>query len=353
MVKGPARVRVRGKCEVLGADVSDSTVVVRAGKALPFELLPSCRLEIKVGLRGKAWWATQRTAGTLIWRKIATEVFGAVEQHNAVLVMVAGNTDAGKSTLCTYLANVALSRGIRVCIVDGDIGQGDIAPPSAIGAAALEDQVTDLRDATAGTFEFIGTISAAGTEQFIAQSLRSICRRSRGLGRLQILNTDGYARDGGARYKRLIADSVEPDLIICMGKNRPLEQALASPDWRLLRAASSVQAQKSRPEREWRRYDQFMRFAGKSQVQKDLTGLGFRYLGKACPPPAVYDLFVGLGKRDLIVGFGIIQDTARGIVSLQTDVPDFDCVYLSNIRVAGRSAEQVIVRTPGLGSQGI
>lgn len=350
MVKGPAKLRVKGKCKVLGADVSDSTVTVRPGKALPFEPLPNCRLQIRAGLKGRAWWATPQAAGTHIWRKIASEVFGAVERHSRLTVMVTGDTDVGKSTLCTYLANEALSRGTRPCVVDGDIGQGDIAPPSAIGAAALEVQVTDLRDATAGIFEFIGTISAAGAEEFIAQRLRSICQKSSGLGRLQLLNTDGYARDGGVGYKRLIADSVEPDFIVCMGQNKPLEEALASPNWRLLRAASSVQAWKSRPEREWRRYDQFIRFAGKSQVRKDLTGLTFRYLGNECAPPDVYDLFVGLGRRDLIVGFGIIQDIASGIVSLQTDVLDFDCVHLSNIRIAGRTAKQVTVQMPGLGS---
>jgi polynucleotide 5'-hydroxyl-kinase GRC3/NOL9 len=76
--------------------------------------------------------------------------------------MLAGGSDTGKSTLSTYLANVALAHGARPCMIDGDIGQGDLAPPAAIGAAALFRQVTDLREVSSSMFEFVGSISPAG-----------------------------------------------------------------------------------------------------------------------------------------------------------------------------------------------
>src|SRR5688500_17831705 len=121
MVRGPATVGVEGRCSVLGMDVSGRQVAVRAGKALPFEAAQDCTLDID----GEAWSADPSTAGTAMWKNVAQKILSGCS-----VVMVAGGVDAGKSTFCTYLANAAISRGITPCVIDGDIGQGDLAPPA-------------------------------------------------------------------------------------------------------------------------------------------------------------------------------------------------------------------------------
>ena len=63
MIKGPAKVIVKGACHVLGSDVSGQIVKVRAGKALPFE--PSnrwCRLYVQLGHGARLWWANPKAA---------------------------------------------------------------------------------------------------------------------------------------------------------------------------------------------------------------------------------------------------------------------------------------------------
>ncbi len=133
MVKGPAKVVVNGVCHILGTDVSGQTVNVRAGKALPFELGNRCRLQARLGFGARLWWAHPNHAGTSMWRSIAQQV-SALAAGKKITVMLVGATDTGKSTLTTYLANMAIRRGIVPCVIDGDIGQGDLAPPTAIGA---------------------------------------------------------------------------------------------------------------------------------------------------------------------------------------------------------------------------
>ena len=59
---------------------------------------------------------------------------------------MSGETDTGKSTLATYIMNKAFKKGYRPGIIDADIGQGDLAPPNAIGAAVVTEQVTDQPD---------------------------------------------------------------------------------------------------------------------------------------------------------------------------------------------------------------
>ncbi len=353
MVKGPARVVVRGGCRVLGADVSNSLISVRAGKVLPFEPEPRCRLYARIARRGGTWWSDPHSAGTFIWKEFAGAILAAADQHRGTfLVMLAGDTDTGKSTFGAYLANLVLNKGIMPCVVDGDIGQGDIAPPAAIGAALLRENLTDLRDATANLFEFVGAISPAGLEQFVAGKISSICDRSRNLARMVIVNTDGYVQEDGLRYKRMIADEIRPEIIVCLGESKALPDALSSGSWNVTNVPSSGLAQKSRMERRWRRYNQFLRFVGDGHSRISMSELRFSYLGKIYSPAdlalvplfahaSLENMFVGLGSGGRVIGFGVITGSKNGSIELRTDTTDFDTISLSNIRLAGGNAEQI------------
>ncbi|MDQ5876115.1 MAG: hypothetical protein M3288_04660, partial [Thermoproteota archaeon] len=274
MVKGPAKVFVKGACHVLGRNVSGQTVRVRAGKALPFEPTGMCRLQARLGQGGRLWWADPRQAGTSMWRSLVDQVFALIAVNKKTFtVMLVGDTDTGKSTLAIYLANMAIRRGLVPSVIDGDIGQGDLAPPTAIGAAVLSKQVVDLRDVDVNNnnntnlFEFIGSISPAGFEYLIAKKLRSMLDRISPLADICIVNTDGYVRDDGVQYKKMIAEEIQPDLVICLddddddnGLFDGREHMVGS--WQILRARSSSQTYKSRIERLNRRLDQFLRYVG-------------------------------------------------------------------------------------------
>ena len=136
-------------------------------------------------------------------------------------LMLVGDTDTGKSTLAIYLANMAITNGLVPSVIDGDIGQGDLAPPTAIGAVVLSKQVVDLRDVntTTNQFEFVGGISPIGFEGLIAKKLRSLLDRTSSLANICIVNTDGYVRNGGVQNKAMIAEEIQPDVVICLGEN--------------------------------------------------------------------------------------------------------------------------------------
>ena len=267
MIKGPAKVIVKGACHVLGSDVSGQIVNVRAGKALPFE--PSnrwCRLHVQLGHGARLWWANPKQAGTSMWRNLAEEVSALAAGKKTITVMLVGDSDTGKSTLAIYLANMAITNGLVPSVIDGDIGQGDLAPPTAIGAVVLSKQVVDLRDVntTTNQFEFVGGISPIGFEGLIAKKLRSLLDRTSSLANICIVNTDGYVRNGGVQYKAMIAEEIQPDVVICLGENVELFDRWQHtvPSWQILRARPSSQAFKSRFERLNRRLDQFLRYVG-------------------------------------------------------------------------------------------
>ena len=370
MVKGPARVFVKGACYVLGRNVSGQTVKVRAGRALPFEPTGTCRLQARLGPGATMWWADPRQAGTYMWRGIAERIFelAAVNKKTTrtTTVMLVGDTDTGKSTLAIYLANMAIRRGLAPSVIDGDIGQGDLAPPTAIGAAILSKQVVDLRDADVNTnlFEFIGNLSPAGFEGLIAKKLGSMLDRTRPLADICVVNTDGYVRDGGVQYKEMIAEELQPDVVICLGDGanddadtddhdvvglfdgRKQQPMVGS--WHILRARSSSQVYKSRFERINRRLDQFLRYVGSGSSIVNLSEVKFNYANtlfstsELFEPPIkqlelknMREMFVGLGSNGTVIGFGVIRnvDLGNSSIHIQTNIINsFDTIYLSNIR---------------------
>jgi polynucleotide 5'-hydroxyl-kinase GRC3/NOL9 len=350
MIKGPATVAVDGACHVLGSDVSGQTITVRAGKALPFEPSGRCRLRARLGRGGRMWLADPASAGTSMWCDLVQQVLAGGKKT----IMLAGDADTGKSTLVTYLANMALERRLVPCIVDGDIGQGDLAPPASIGAAVLSKQVTDLRDVSARLFEFIGNTSPAGFERLVAKKLRSILEHACPLADIYIVNTDGYVRDGGIQYKLMIAQELQPDVIFCLGENPELPDALGKGPWQVLRAKASSQASKSGYERKSRRLDQFLRHVGIGSSAADLSQIKFVYMNRLFSPselsgPPIVQLepenmkgmFVGLGLNSRVVGFGIITNINTSSIYVRTDVSSFDRVYLSNIRLGKDRAVEV------------
>jgi polynucleotide 5'-hydroxyl-kinase GRC3/NOL9 len=357
MIKGPAKVVVNGVCHILGSDVTGQIVKVRAGKALPFELSYRCRLQAQLGHGARIWWAHPNEAGTSLWRSLAQQVL-ALAAGKKITVMLLGGTDTGKSTLTIYLANMAIRRGLVPCVIDGDIGQGDLAPPTAIGAAVLSKQVIDLRDVSTNVFEFVGSTTPAGFEVLIAKKLRSILDRTSSLANITIVNTDGYVSNGGAHYKTIIAEELQPDAIISLGENGVLFETLQTGPWHVLRARPSSQMYKSRLERLSRRLDQFLRYVGNGSSTAELSQVKVVYAGKLFSPselslfqPPIRQLnqesmgriFVGLGSNGIVVGFGIIIDVAPGrdILHIKTDINSFDTLYLSNIRLSSDGIAEI------------
>ena len=73
------------------------------------------------------------------------------------VVMVIGRVDTGKSTFCRHLASVAIKRGLKVGIVDADVGQSWIGPPTTVGMKIFtQDPAPALFP---DSFYFVGSVS--------------------------------------------------------------------------------------------------------------------------------------------------------------------------------------------------
>ena len=353
LVKGPAIVHLDGKGWVLGKDVSNSEVSIRVGKILPFEISSDC----KISITGReSWLAHCSLAGMSIWRDIIQRIFFDGKILRTILVV--GNSDTGKSTLAVCLINEALKNGLRPCIIDADIGQGDLAPPNAIGGALICAKITDLRDVNPQFIEFVGSTTPTGFEEIIIKAIKKISREIRTFSNICIINTDGYVLNNGIDYKIRMAQEIKPDVVVCLGEDSVFHTFRANfLPYIVLYGKSPSNTLKSKIDRKQRRLSQLLRYISEDYGSHAIISIEFKesifvYKGKTyyraqlgryghlylidrnntarIQRRKLVRMFVGLGSNRNIIGFGIIVDVSRRRLYIKSDVLKFDKIYLSS-----------------------
>lgn len=78
------------------------------------------------------------------------------------VTVVVGDTDTGKTSFCTRLANSAFEAGVSTAVVDSDIGQSEIGPPTTIGLGLVDAEIETLSDVKPRSLYFVGTTSPMG-----------------------------------------------------------------------------------------------------------------------------------------------------------------------------------------------
>jgi len=326
-------------------------VVVGAGKILPFEIDSHCQINITLEHDGESWLADQYNAGTTMWQEIINKIL--FEKIRTILLI--GDIDTGKSSLTTFIVNSTLKKGYKPAVIDADMGQGDLAPPTAIGATIIEKPITDLRKIDAQFFEFVGNTSPVGFENVTINAIKRIVEKIKIDSDICIINTDGYIHNNGINYKVKMANKLQSDLVICLGEKSIFENFRSNYFSPVVYSKGPTKTVKNRIERNQRRLNQFLRYInGKhnnndnivtvglksikivykgitySKILKDMYG--FIQLGKYAQikPSRLQGMFIGLGLKDNIVGFGIIKHASINKISIQTGINYFNKVYLSH-----------------------
>jgi len=227
LVNGPASVRLTsGKAEILGASLNvGEKIVVRAGKQVPFYVEENASFDIN---QAKDSMVEEVDGDTIpiSWKKVVEETL-ALERPTVVMIM--GDVDSGKTSLCTLLANRALELNLGVAIVDADLGQSDIGPPTTVGLAYINKSVKDLFHVKADNICFVGFTSPGGAEERVAHCIVSfknqVLRRKKDF---LVINTDGWVEgEGAVQYKVMLAESILPNVVVGLEQENELTTILS------------------------------------------------------------------------------------------------------------------------------
>jgi len=215
LVDGPACVNVlAGEVEVFGAPLeTGAKTVIREGKRVAFEVKQEAHFDLVLGENA----SVEEFEGSTIpasWRKACNTTLALDEKP--VIVVVMGEVDSGKTSFCTYLANKALREKRRVAIIDADLGQSDIGPPSTIGFSWLASPIIDPFLLKAENAYFIGTTTPSGALNNVIDRLAKMKDESlKKAVDFLVINTDGWVvGEEAVQYKLRLVKCIAPNLVV-------------------------------------------------------------------------------------------------------------------------------------------
>jgi len=204
--------------------------VIRSEKQIPIEGGSQVELDIQLGRKGGIFEVDSSTIPDS-WSVVAD----AIEELQSGMVAIIGNTDAGKSTLTTFLVNTLLKREMRLRVVDADIGQADIGPPTTIASAIPTGHIVSLVDLEPERLIFIGSTSPSRVETKLIAGITRLVKREE--ESLVLVNTDGWVLDPEAiLYKIRMISSLDPDLVVGISGGSELQPILSGSKARSLTA---------------------------------------------------------------------------------------------------------------------
>ncbi len=258
LAEGPALLKlIDGEAFSLGAPLEPGVwTVLPEDRRLPIETPNRCSLEIRLGSGGKYWKINGSTIPTG-WREasqIATQAPG--------VIVVLGDVDSGKSTLCTFLANECFRHGSRVSVIDGDVGQADLGPPTTISGSLFREHVFSLQSLKPDVSLFMGDTSPSSVPEKVSAGLLRLRDLAKEQSDIILIDTDGWVKGEDAfRYKSQLLDDLRPDLLFGISPQGEIDSLLEYQRSTVLKLDRSPHARtRSREERKKARESGYKRF---------------------------------------------------------------------------------------------
>jgi polynucleotide 5'-hydroxyl-kinase GRC3/NOL9 len=154
------------------------------------------------------------------WRRLQklTEKWGGV-------FMVIGGVSSGKSTFVKFLASSFLNRDKKIAIIDADIGQSWIGPPTTVSAILLPMEEKIINFMRPNFMEFFGALSPSVNLNGYLLSVKKIFERVKKENPFAIIvDTTGLiSGNEGLNLKLKKAEILSPTMITVFKKNGEID----------------------------------------------------------------------------------------------------------------------------------
>jgi polynucleotide 5'-hydroxyl-kinase GRC3/NOL9 len=214
----------------------------------------------------------------------------------ARVIVILGETDTGKTSFTTFLANGLVGRGLKVGVVDADLGQSDIGPPTTVGLGLVTQPIDRLGEAEVAGLYFVGSTSPQGHLLPTVIGTKKMVDKALALGVDRVLvDTSGLVQgELGRTLKQHKIELIDPDVLLCLQRSGESEHILrpyasgARPE--ILRLAPGAAGRKRSQEERRQHRERTLQayFHGARPVHLDLTRVVLvqpcLYAGHALPP---------------------------------------------------------------------
>jgi len=147
------------------------------------------------------------------------------EKGTAILL---GATDTGKTTLAKFLIFNLCKRGLKVALVDADIGQSFLGPPTTIGLAAFKSDPNWELVLSPPEIFFVGSTSPEGHFPIHLKGIKRMVEKAPSYGAdVIIVDTTGFILgEAGKELKRRKIDLLSPRFILALQRSDEIEPIL-------------------------------------------------------------------------------------------------------------------------------
>jgi polynucleotide 5'-kinase involved in rRNA processing len=157
------------------------------------------------------------------------EIVGRATRARGVTMLV-GGLDTGKSTLARNIARASVDAGLTAAILDADIGQSSVGPPTTVGLKLVREPA-DLEPETlarADAMTFVGTTSPQGHLLPLVSGSRLLLDLARAEGADQVVvDTTGLVSGVfGQVLKFHKIGLLRPDVVVGLERGEELEPLL-------------------------------------------------------------------------------------------------------------------------------
>jgi len=260
----------------------------------------------------------------------------------AGVCLILGGVDTGKTTLTAALAE-HLAQSQSVGIVDADIGQSHIGPPTTVGWAILDSPQDDFSKLTANGISFVGDVTP---ERHLLQLAAAIAQGVQQVSKITqsvLIDTPGFIRGpAAAALWWTVQRILRPDLIVAVQQYDELGDILAGwawPDCPLEHVkAPEIPAKTWDARRKYRQQQFATYFRNARPYDVDLTDVAVQTSGRLSGDMLVGRL-VGLRDEKGVDGaIGIIDDWQddKGIASVRTpqlDIKKVRCLVIGDATI--------------------
>ena len=250
IIEGPSKAKIKsGEVEIFGAIFKrGAEVEIDPHKALPLYCLKKSTIEV---FNGKVSLIASDTIPN-DWRDLVGKI--SLKKGKCTKIIVLGGLDVGKTGLITFLANKFFLKGLKIGVIDADVGQSDIGPPTTIGLGVIEKPIASLNQARLIDAVFIGSTSPSGLLHRVFAAILQLLHIAitREKCDVILIDTTGWITGRGRDFKIFKITTIHPDYIIGIQRRDELEPILkwAEKNYQVYRieAARHVKA-RSRDER--------------------------------------------------------------------------------------------------------
>jgi len=217
VIKGPASVKLlSGSGKVFGYTLTQKKLLfVRDSRALPIFTDVGMEVELNLG-EGSSFEIVDHDTVPDDWKTLVSQT---IKNHKKIVVM--GGTDSGKTSLTTFIINSLLGEGKRTCLVDLDLGQSNICPPTTVGSVLTTKQVPDVYQLKADFIVPVGFTSPSFAKEYHLKKTSELLSYTINEEVYAVIDCDGWIEGkDAAEHKINLLNVIRPSLVVFLEKSQ-------------------------------------------------------------------------------------------------------------------------------------